>query len=100
MLAANSTELSGGSLARSRPLRVVIADDHPFYRDRLAIALRRSGLEVIGEVPDGLTAVDVAETASPDIILMDLRMPLPSGIAATRRLPEGAPPRRIVANSA
>jgi DNA-binding NarL/FixJ family response regulator len=78
----------------------MIADDHPFYRDRLAISLRRRGMEVIGEVPNGLTAIDLAETASPDVVLMDLRMPLLSGLAATRRLAEVAPQRRIVVISA
>jgi DNA-binding NarL/FixJ family response regulator len=78
----------------------VIADDHPFYRDRLAISLRRRGLEVIAEVPDGRTAVELAETAAPDVILMDLRMPLLSGVDATRQLNEVAPQRQIVAISA
>jgi DNA-binding NarL/FixJ family response regulator len=102
VIPANShhTRPGGAGPERTRPLRVVIADDHPFYRGRLAISLRRRGFEVIGEVPDGEAAVELAEADAPDVILMDLRMPLLSGLEATRRLTEVAPQRGIVAISA
>lgn len=81
-------------------LRVAIADDHPAYRDRLAIFLRDRGLEVVGEVGNGQAAVQLSETADPDVILMDLRMPVLSGFDAIRRLTRAGPRRRILAISA
>jgi DNA-binding NarL/FixJ family response regulator len=84
----------------ARALRVVIADDHPFYRGRLAISLRELGLEVVEEVGNGQAAIEAAEATGPDVILMDLRMPLLSGVDATRRLTELSPQLRILAISA
>jgi DNA-binding NarL/FixJ family response regulator len=81
-------------------LRVAIADDHPPYRDRLGIFLRDRGLEVVGEVGNGQAAIKLSETAQPDVILMDLRMPLLSGFDAIRRLSRTAPRHRILAISA
>ena len=81
-------------------LRVAIADDHPAYRDRLAIFLRGRGLEVVGEVSNGQAAIELSETVDPDVILMDLRMPVLSGFEAIRRLGTAVPRRRILAISA
>lgn len=89
-----------GSLGEAIPLRVAIADDHPAYRGRLAAFLRDCGLEVVGEAGNGRAAIEMSETAGPDVILMDLRMPLLSGFEATRRLAVVAPSRRILAISA
>jgi len=82
------------------PLRVAIADDHAAYRGRLAIFLRDRGIEVVGEVGNGQAAIEISESATPDVILMDLRMPLLSGFDAIRRLTEVGPRRRILATSA
>ena len=81
-------------------LRVVIADDHPAYRNRLALFLRERGVDVVGEIGNGRAAIELSETADPDVILMDLRMPLLSGFEAIRRLTKSAPRRRILAISA
>jgi DNA-binding NarL/FixJ family response regulator len=81
-------------------LRVAIADDHPAYRDRLAVFLREHGLDVVGEVGNGRAAIELSEAADPDVILMDLRMPLLSGFEAIRRLARSTPRRRILAISA
>lgn len=73
-------------------MRVVIADDHAFYREGLTRLLRKFGIEVVGEAPDGEVAVRMVEETSPDVVLLDLRMPGVSGIEATRLLIEhGAP---------
>lgn len=82
------------------PLRVAIADDHPAYRDRLGIFLRDSGLDVVGEASNGRAAVELSESADPDVILMDLRMPLLSGFGAIRQLNEVVPHCRVLAISA
>jgi DNA-binding NarL/FixJ family response regulator len=79
-----------------KPLRVVIADDHAFYREGLARLLRENGIEVVGEAPDGEAAVRVTEETTPDVVLVDLSMPGLSGIEATRRLAEHAAPSRVV----
>ena len=79
------------------PLRVVIADDHPVYRDGLAHLLNDlDGIDVVGVAANGQQAVDVAEQLVPDIIIMDLRMPLLDGIEATRRITASHPSIGIV----
>jgi DNA-binding NarL/FixJ family response regulator len=80
----------------SEPLRVVIADDHPFYRQGLAELLTKSGIEVVGEAPDGQAAISVAGETAPDVIVMDLNMPGISGAEATRRLTERNPAVRVL----
>jgi DNA-binding NarL/FixJ family response regulator len=77
-------------------LRVVIADDHPFYRDGLARLLRRSGIDVVGEVPNGEAAIRVVHETGPDVVVMDLNMPGLSGLDATRRLAEESPETRVL----
>jgi DNA-binding NarL/FixJ family response regulator len=78
------------------PLRVVIADDHPFYRDGLARLLRESGIDVVASVPNGELALRAAEELAPDVVVMDLNMPAMSGTEATRRLSEQAPATRVL----
>jgi DNA-binding NarL/FixJ family response regulator len=72
---------------RSDPIRIVVVDDHPVYRDGLRALIDRSpDLELAGEASTGSDAVDLAKASSPDVILMDIRMPGMSGIDATRRI--------------
>jgi DNA-binding NarL/FixJ family response regulator len=89
-----------GSLGEASPLRIAVADDHPAYRGRLAAFLSDRGLCVVGEVANGQAAIDLSARAKPDVILMDLRMPLVSGVEAIRQLTEDAPSSRILAISA
>jgi DNA-binding NarL/FixJ family response regulator len=77
-------------------LRVVIADDHPFYRRGLARLLRRTGIEVVGEAPNGEAAIRAAAETRPDLVIMDLNMPGLSGLDATRRLMERSPGSRVL----
>lgn len=68
-------------------LRVVIADDHPLYRDGLRIVLSSSEVaEVVGEASNGTQAVALAAELVPDVVVMDLRMPEINGIDATRQI--------------
>ncbi len=70
-------------------LRVVIADDHETYRRGLARAIRRFGtLELVGEAADGTQALALIREASPDIALLDVRMPGLDGLEVARRLRE------------
>ena len=73
------------------PLRVVIADDHPFYRKGLARSLRGSGIDVVADVPNGAAAIRTVAARACDVVLMDLNMPGISGTEATRQLKTLAP---------
>jgi DNA-binding NarL/FixJ family response regulator len=82
-------------------IRVVVADDHALVRAGFrALIESEPGLEVVGEAADGADAVELALTAGPDVILMDIRMPGMDGVAATRQItsrePDGRPARVLV----
>ena len=79
------------------PIRVLIADDHPVYRNGLSSALTTEpDIEVVGSAPDGTSAIEMAADLSPDVILMDIRMPATNGIDATRRILQTTPQARIL----
>jgi DNA-binding NarL/FixJ family response regulator len=80
----------------SAPLRVVVADDHPQYRDSLAQALRASGIDVVADVANGEAAIHAVEQHAPQVVVMDLSMPGVSGLEATRWLTDHAPGTRVV----
>ena len=67
--------------------RVLVVDDQPLVRAGLGVILgAQPDLEVVGEVGDGLAAVDAAARLAPDVVLMDIRMPVLDGLEATRRI--------------
>jgi DNA-binding NarL/FixJ family response regulator len=73
----------------SRLIRVLIADDHPLFRGGLRSLLESvDDVEVVGEATNGVEAVELARTSSPDVVVMDLNMPELGGIEATRRVVE------------
>ncbi|WP_036224924.1 response regulator transcription factor [Marmoricola sp. URHB0036] len=65
---------------------VVIADDQDLIRSGLRMVLEARGIEVIGEAADGRQAVEAVTSLRPDVVLMDVRMPVLDGIAATREI--------------
>lgn len=78
-------------------IRVVVADDEPLVRMGVRAVLdRQPDIAVVGEAADGQEAIRAAEVARADVVLMDLRMPVLDGIAATRRLTRAVRPPRVV----
>lgn len=67
-------------------IRVVVADDHPVYREGLVTMLGDRGIDVVADVDSGEAAVAAAVEHRPDVVLMDLQMPGLGGVEATRRL--------------
>jgi DNA-binding NarL/FixJ family response regulator len=76
---------------KAQPVRIVIADDHPIFRDGLRRLLEAEpDLKVLGEASDGAEAVRMARQLKPDILLLDLAMPRHPGLEALRDLSTGA----------
>src|SRR5450755_3847423 len=72
---------------KRHPIRIVIADDHPIFRDGLRRLLESEGdMKIVGEACDGLEAVKMAKQIQPDILLLDLAMPHHTGLDALRDL--------------
>jgi response regulator NasT len=69
-----------------QPRRVLIAEDEALIRLDLAEMLAEEGYEVVGEAGDGETAVRLAEQTRPDLVIMDIKMPIMDGIAAAERI--------------
>ena len=78
-------------------IRLVIADDHPVVRDGLSgMFTADPGFEVLGEAGDGAEAVRLAQALSPDLILMDLRMPGMDGVTAIAELAKRGSAARVL----
>ena len=83
-----------------RRVRVLVVDDHQMLREALIWMLEASGFEVVGAVADGADATSLAVELAPDLVLMDLSMPVLNGLDATRLLREVAPEVAVVMFSA
>jgi DNA-binding NarL/FixJ family response regulator len=79
------------------PIRIVIVDDQRLIREGLAALLALvSDLQILGQAADGQAAIELAATLSPDVILMDVRMPGMNGVAATREIRRRFPTTRVI----
>lgn len=83
------------------PLNILIADDHPLIRKIVRATLKREPrFNVVGEAENGLEAVQKSEELRPDVLLLDITMPVLNGFEAARRLRERLPELRIIILSA
>ena len=83
----------------TRP-RLLIADDHAALRQALVDLLDDAGFQVLGEAADGADAVALAKRLKPDVVLLDLRMPVLNGLDAARLIRDALPATQVVMLSA
>ena len=78
-------------------IRVLLVDDQDLVRGGLAAILSaEESINVIGQAADGVTAVEMAATLTPDVVLMDIEMPGGDGIQATKRILDTCPTTRVL----
>ncbi len=78
-------------------IRILLVDDQALFREGLRTLLSvHNDLEVVGEASNGQEAIDAVEKLAPDVVLMDLRMPVLNGVAATRQISDTTPHSRII----
>lgn len=81
----------------AQAIKVLVVDDHPVVREGLAAMLgSRPGLAVVGEAADGQQALDMVRRLRPDVVLMDLRLPVMDGVEATGRIVRECPGSRVL----
>jgi DNA-binding NarL/FixJ family response regulator len=86
-----------GEPANHPPIRIVIAEDQALVRRGAAILLSMEpDMEVVGQARNGIEAVELAQLLHPDVVLMDLHMPLKGGVAATREITRDLPKTQIL----
>lgn len=79
------------------PIRILLADDHNVMRDGLRLLLERQpDMTVVAEASEGREAVQLSEQHRPDVVVMDVAMPVLNGIEATRRITSGNPQTAVV----
>ena len=76
--------------------RLLVVDDHDMLRGALVELLVQAGFEVVGEAADGADAVALAKQLEPEVVLMDLRMPVLGGLDATRLIKDANPATQVV----
>jgi DNA-binding NarL/FixJ family response regulator len=78
------------------PLRILIADDHAIFRQGVKALLEREGFIVMGEVADGHAVIQVVAQQNPDVVVLDLAMPVLNGLDAAREITRVSPRTRII----
>jgi two-component system response regulator DevR len=80
----------------SRSLKVLLVDDHHIVREGLRTIITRAGIEVVGEAGTAAAAIEEAARLEPDVVLMDVRLPDGSGVAACREIRAANPQIRVL----
>ena len=84
-------------MSADRPVRVLVVDDQTLFREALTTLLEvREEVEVVGAAADGAQALELVAVLRPDVVLMDLRMPVLDGVATTQRLRVEHPDVRVL----
>ena len=84
-------------MSADHPVRVLVVDDQTLFREALTTLLEvREEVQVVGAAADGAQALELVATLRPDVVLMDLRMPVLDGVATTRRLRVEHPEVRVL----
>ncbi len=85
------------AVADTEPVRVLVVDDQPaFLNAARAVVERTPGFEVVAEATTGLEALELVSAVAPDLVLMDVQMPLLDGVTTARRLVEQQSPSAVV----
>lgn len=93
----SETSSDSPSETSSEPvLRVAVVDDQALMRTGFRMILESADIEVIAEAANGTEAIAMVEATSPDVVLMDIRMPELDGVEATRRITESGSPTRVL----
>ncbi len=96
-MARGASHLARQALTDAPPVKVLVVDDNPGFRESLVALLDTGDLQVVGQACSGAEALDMVAALAPDVVLMDLRMPKMDGITATRHLKERFPDVGVVA---
>jgi two-component system response regulator NreC len=78
------------------PPTIILADDHPVVRQGIRILLERENFEIVGEAVNGIEAIRLAEKHQPDIVVLDMAMPVMNGITAVPQIREVSPRSKVV----
>jgi DNA-binding NarL/FixJ family response regulator len=85
---------------RGGPIRVMVVDDHPMWRDAVARDLAEAGYDVVATAADGAQALRLTGAVRPDVVVLDLQLPDMSGVDVTRGLRVACPAARVLVLSA
>lgn len=77
-------------------MRVLVADDHSLFRDGIISLLEAAGFEVVGQVGNGQAALEAALRLQPDLVLLDISMPVVNGLEALRQIRASLPDTQVV----
>ncbi|MEU0288568.1 MULTISPECIES: response regulator transcription factor [Streptomyces] len=92
--------MSGTTGSTGTPIRVMVVDDHPMWRDAVARDLSESGFEVVATAGDGDQAVRRAKAAAPDVLVLDLNLPGKPGVQVCKEVVAADPAVRVLVLSA